>query len=167
MKACSFGMRSAWIAWSLAAALSSEALSSSRRETAPTTSGPVRVRISLLQGGRNLRLVGEAREIFGDTLILAGPEPAAQQRIPLLNATQIDVMRHGSKRSLDAELSRATRPEVLRLRRGPNAQVWRWNGAAPRAGMSPSEREQMQKELREMREELRELQHDIEELKNR
>ena len=75
----------------------------------------------------------------------------------------IGVVRHNTRRTIEAELKPAPRPpRVLRLRRG--------NGAGSPGSWSWSEtpdREELRRDLRELREELRGLKKELEELKQK
>lgn len=76
----------------------------------------------------------------------------------------ITVVRHGSRRTVEAELEKS--PRVLRLRRGDNLM----RHPAPRVDRmqrrsDTSDRESLQREMKELRDELKELRKEMEELK--
>lgn len=80
------------------------------------------------------------------------------------------VVRHGSRRTFEAELAPAPEMRSLRIRRPGGA--WRFDGNAwQRGGATPApdsrNRAEMERELRELREELKELKEDLKELRDR
>ena len=111
-----------------------------------------------LKAGDVITSVGEKKIYDTDDLVSALRSRDAGR-------VSLDVIRHGSRRTIEAELERA--PRAMRLGRGQGMMGYRDGDGNRRIVIRNSDRDQLQREVTDLRKEVKELQKQLDEMKRR